>query len=346
MRHRSNNLDALRFLGAALVMAGHAYVLMGRPNPPQMFGYAINSLGVVLFFSISGYLITASWQSGRGLAGYFTARALRIFPALIVVVLATAYVIGPLVTSISLHEYFASPLVNDYLKNIVLNVTHILPGVTDGLPYPGSINGSLWTLAMEFACYLAVPIACTGPAGVPLRAGLLVLCLWAGHLVHQTAWFFWGANMQSLTSFATFFVAGSLIREAQRVTGGKFLRGDVAAVLALVHLLVVGALPSMVTWVSWATLPYIVLTVGLASTPVLRRAARFGDFSYGLYLWAFPVQQIVIKQLGVQRMSVDLALVGATTLVLAYLSWHLVERPALSVKDRFRLTRPRAAAAR
>ena len=86
------------------------------------------------------------------------------------------------------------------------------------------------------------------------------------------------------------------------------------------------------------------LAVGLASTPYVRRASRYGDLSYGLYLWAFPVQQLVIDLWGVQRMSVNLLIVTAITAALALVSWHVVEHPSLKLKDRLvrRLTRPRA----
>jgi peptidoglycan/LPS O-acetylase OafA/YrhL len=86
-----------------------------------------------------------------------------------------------------------------------------------------------------------------------------------------------------------------------------------------------------------------VLTVGLASTPYVRRASRYGDLSYGLYLWAFPVQQVVIDLWGVQRMSVNLVVVTAITALLALASWHLVEHPSLKLKDRVvrRFARPR-----
>jgi peptidoglycan/LPS O-acetylase OafA/YrhL len=110
-------------------------------------------------------------------------------------------------------------------------------------------------------------------------------------------------------------------------------------------------------WPGWGlelsaiTIPYAVLTIGLARTPYVARTARFGDFSYGLYLYAFPVQQLVIDVWGVHGTAANFLVVLAITLLLAVLSWHLVERPALALKDallrrRVRPGTPEADAAR
>jgi peptidoglycan/LPS O-acetylase OafA/YrhL len=332
---RRNNLDGVRIVGALLVMLGHAYVLTGRP-PRSSLGFSVQTFGVVVFFSISGYLITRSWVARRDLVAYAAARCLRIFPALAVVVAFTALVVGPLLTSGTVVDYFGSDLVAGYFRNVALYPTHVLPGVTSDLPYPDSINGSPWTLPMEFACYLAVPLVSVRrlPVALVAKTALLGLALAQAHVPHTEAAFWWGTNTQSFAAFAVFFIVGSVIADLQRASKGRFLRADVAVGLFAAHLLMLSlATPVQVTWLSWIALPYAVLAVGLASTPYVRRTARFGDFSYGLYLWAFPVQQAVISVFGVTRMSVNLALVGTFTLLCAVVSWHLVEKPSLALKE-------------
>lgn len=333
--HRSNNLDALRILGALAVIFGHAYHIVGRPyENPIVAGYPVQTLGVVIFFSISGYLITASWSRNSNPASYFAARSLRIFPALVVVVLVSMLVLGPLVTTLGTAAYFDHPTTWSYLTNIILKPQYELPGVWVDHPYPNAVNGSLWTLPAEFFCYLVVPLAFLVPKRLRLVAvlALLLVALDLSMTPPLESAVIWQSRISDDAGMWVFFAAGALLRLLSE--RGLRFRTDVAVALLSVHLVLAATLPQHTTKVAWLFLPYVVLTVGLASTPYVRRTSRFGDFSYGLYLWAFPVQQVVIDLWGVQRMSVNLVVVTAITLVLAVLSWHLVEHPSLRVKDK------------
>ena len=118
---RTNNFDALRLFGALAVIVGHGYHLTGRPDyVPFVLGYPIHTLGVVIFFAISGYLITASWQRNSRLVPYFLARGLRIFPGLFLVVLVSVLVLGPLVTTLATGDYAQASQTFDYLSNLRL----------------------------------------------------------------------------------------------------------------------------------------------------------------------------------------------------------------------------------
>jgi peptidoglycan/LPS O-acetylase OafA/YrhL len=356
--HRSNNLDALRLIGALAVIFGHAYHIVGRPfENPVVAGYPVQTLGVIIFFSISGYLITASWSRTKSPVSYFAARSLRIFPALILVVLVCMFVVGPLVTVLPMGQYFGGfPTTLDqirdlpdasnvwtYLGNIILRPQYELPGVWGDHPYPNAVNGSLWTLPAEFFCYLLVPLVFLVPkvARIPVIALLLAASVWYSMTPPMDSAVIWHSRISDNALMWVFFAAGAILRLlAER--GMKF-RTDVAVGLLAVYLVIAGTLPQHTTKIAWIFLPYIVLTVGLASTPYVRRASRYGDLSYGLYLWAFPVQQVVIDLWGVQRMSVNLVVVTAITALLALASWHLVEHPSLKLKDRIvrRFARPR-----
>lgn len=356
--HRSNNLDALRLIGALAVIFGHAYHIVGRPfENPIVAGYPVQTLGVVIFFSISGYLITASWSRTRrpigehgplatmgALLSYYAARCLRIFPALVVVVLVCMFVIGPLVTVLPFSQYVDAPRFWSYLGNVILRPQYELPGVWTDHPYPNAVNGSLWTLPAEFFCYLLVPLVFLFPkvARIPVIALLLAASVWYSMTPPLDSAVIWHSRISDNALMWVFFAAGAILRLlAER--GMKF-RTDVAVGMLAVFLTIAGTLPQHTTKVAWIFLPYVVLTVGLASTPYVRRASRYGDLSYGLYLWAFPVQQLVIDFWGVQRMSVNLVVVTLITAALALASWHLVEHPSLKLKDRIvrGLARPRA----
>lgn len=329
----ANSFDGLRLLGAVAVIWGHSFVLVGDERGPRFAGYPIQTLGVVVFFVISGYLITASWQRTSRLRSYLVARCLRIFPALLVVVACSVFVIGPLVTSLPLGEYFARRDAWTYLGNGLLRFQQPLPGVWDDHP-DRSVNGSLWTLPVEFLCYLLVPAVVVlrrrprtiAVVGLVCGAVLITFSAAAGSLQ------VWNTVAGGVAIMGLFFVAGALLR-AWHVRGHRF-RASIALGLLTAHLVLVQVVPEFQWHFGWFTLPYVVLWVGLTSVPVLRSAARWGDFSYGLYLWGYPSQQLVIDLFGPlpvwQNFPLGLLLAGA----LAVGSWRLVEAPALRWKGR------------
>ena len=154
---KNNNFDLLRLFGAALVVYGHSYPLTGAAAP----GFAANpvgTIGVKIFFVVSGYLVAQSWVRDSHLVRFAVRRGLRIFPALTVVVLVSVFFLGPVFTSLPLDEYFPHPLTSAYLRNIVLYISYALPGVFEHNTYPAAVNGSLWSLPAEFAMYLLTPL--------------------------------------------------------------------------------------------------------------------------------------------------------------------------------------------
>ena len=334
--HRTNNLDFLRLVGALTVVLGHAYHLLGAGQyTPGILGYPVQAIGVIIFFSISGYLITASWTRSRDIVSYTASRVLRIFPALVVVVVLSAYVMGPLVTTLPTGAYLTDPGTANYLRNIIMEPVYFLPGVFGDLPYPNAVNGSLWTLPAELFCYIVVPIALLVPrVARPLVVlALLVVSLLYARTAAPDSAILYGTRVVDAAGMWVFFAAGSLLRLGHERFAGLF-RTDVAVGLVALYVTVLGILPTQALEWSWLVFPYVVLTVGLASTPVLRRSARFGDLSYGIYLWAFPVQQVVVHTFGVLNMVLNLLLVSGVSAVLAFASWHLVEKPSLRLKDR------------
>lgn len=150
---RRNNFDALRLVASLAVVAGHAWPLTGVSAAPRLGGHLVHHDAVYVFFAISGFLITTSWFRSPHPLRYLRNRALRIFPALVLVVIATVFVIGPLVTSSP--DYLGEPATWSYLGNIALVAQYELPGVFQANPVT-AVNGSLWTLGAEFACYLGV----------------------------------------------------------------------------------------------------------------------------------------------------------------------------------------------
>ena len=318
---RRDNFDALRLLAAIVVLVGHGFVLTGSRPVPSVLGVPVHIIGLSVFFVISGYLISGSWQAGGGSARFLWHRVLRIFPALIVVIAVTVFVVGPLASTVDLGPYFASGETWRYLGNVSLVMTYDLPGVFRTHPTT-AVNGSLWTLGVEFCCYLSV--LGIGHASIRLRPVVWVAVLVVAAGISLTT----GA---AAATMVTFFAMGAL---AKLVAPRRLFRPRVAFEVALgclvLHLLVPGATQVL----AWIVIPWIALTIGFASTPGLRGIGRIGDLSYGVYLWAYLVQQMVIAVApGLPVMSSILATL-VLTLGVAGVSWRFIERPALDLKPR------------
>lgn len=152
------------------MLYGHSYALSmgvnGSEDPVSLrliayWGESLPSLAVDLFFVASGFLVTASYCQRNDFYAFTEARLLRIFPGLIVAVLLCVFVVGPISTTASLSDYFASPSTFSYFKHNVFLLNGIqfdLPSVFTSNPYPGSVNGSLWTLPIEFWMYVFVAV--------------------------------------------------------------------------------------------------------------------------------------------------------------------------------------------
>lgn len=332
---RANNFDFMRVAAAFAVLVSHQFALTGRPEP-MLLASSWGGLGVLVFFAISGYLVAGSWQQDPHLARFAARRLLRIWPGLAVAVLLVALVLGPLMSTLAPRAYYASPQLRDYLHMLGLwEFKSQLPGVFARNPIPGSANGSLWTIPIEVGCYLA--LAGVGALGL-LRRSWLALAVFAA----VCGWFF------------GFFRIGydQPIRMTLQM-GIVFFTG---ACLWLTRpwwwprRLLLAAVTALVAWLAWHNgwqepaftlgLPVAVVLAGTAATPVLRRFGRFGDISYGLYIFAYPLQQTVIAWTGNQLPLVEGGLVATgVTVLLAFASWHLVEKRALALKSRLGVRR-------
>lgn len=285
-----NNFDFFRLLAAFLVIVGHAYPILQQPNLPYFLNSSISSYAVKLFFALSGYLIVASWIRDPNAFRFLVKRALRIFPALILVVVLSACVLGPLVTTMSPKEYFAAPLFWSYFMNIKLYIIYALPGVFEENIYPNAVNGSLWSLPAEFFMYLLVlgsGILARILTHVPfaLLWGVLTLGCMAlniSELYFQTGAFvgtvIYATPVMSVIEVAPYFMIGGCIQLARN----WLPLSSRAALLAMAFAIVI-------TEVGYSAEPllilissYSVIALGSASTPVLREFGRFGDLSYGV----------------------------------------------------------------
>lgn len=290
---RDNNFDALRFLGALLVFVSHAtFVPTGTLDADPLYALSggqmtIGWIGVGLFFVVSGYLITQSWERRHGLVPFLRARAVRIYPALIVVVLAI-FLIGGLISTAP--NYFTNPGALSYLGNILVPFSqNHLPGVFQH-PMPSTgVSDNFWTLRYEIGCY--VLLALMGSLRVWRRDTVLVLFLLMSFLFAVGG----SATNNGWFDLPRYFVAGSLVylyRDRIRFTWPL-------ALLALAALTLTVFTGGMKLGFSvFGT--YLVLALAFARGPLARmglpRFGKYGDFSYGLYLVGLFTQQLVQRQ--------------------------------------------------
>lgn len=342
MRQR-NSFDSLRLLGSIIVLVGHAFIITGTPQ--LMVGdIPLHSFGVCIFFSISGFLITQSWLSDGDLGRFLQRRLLRIIPALVVTVFATALVVGPISTTEPLATYYSHGATYRYiLSNSILVTDWGLPNVFSSLPIHGQANGSLWTLPIEFSLYLIVPVIvllysrlsrATPWALLAISVMVVIAEPFFPHLYNKSIR---GVNVGWGLGLAPYFWVGSALRLLELSSWSlKQRRIALTVSVSMLALWVIfqGLLP---TTRALLVIPIalLVLLIGLEDWLHSALIERVGDLSYGVYLWAFPIQQLIRLKLGGGPL-LNLAIAAPTTMIIAYGSWHLVERSALRFKPRRR----------
>jgi len=338
---RHNNFDALRLVAAVSVVFSHSFLIAeGTQNHEWLIWLTGNQsilglVGVFVFFAISGFLVTQSFEATGNARDFLAKRALRIFPGLFVATLLSAFALAPLVTTLWPSAFLGRPEPYEYvIANTLLDQTvHELPGVMFANNSVGlEINGSLWTLRLEFTMYLMV--LALGVLGLlTVRAALLLLafgmaCLHFNMLDEFEKWGWFFQLLSGWGWLVGFFAAGMVLYKLRhtRVFDGR------VALLALAGLVLSVPLRQFILLFP---LFGCYLALWLALTPRLPviPAARFGDLSYGIYIYGWPVEQGVVWLFGGQAEWWQVFLLALpATATLAFLSWHLVERPALRLK--------------
>jgi len=329
----------LRLIGAGMVVVEHSFPIVDPRQLsilPDSWHLSPGYFALMGFFTMSGYQITDSWHRDASWWRYLAKRVLRIWPPLLVVVMFTAFVIGPLVTVVDAHEYWRDPSTWGYVVHnaLLYPLQHLLPGVFADNPYPWSANGSLWTLPMETTGYALVLLA--GLAGLlgRFRAGLFALLaaivvvdgfLGATYTFQGRGGSFLSVPVGATVAFGVAFVIGMVMHRFQE----RIPLSRAAAYSGVAVYLVVNFVPFLQPTARFV-LPFAAgygAVVWAHHWP--RHLAKYDRWvygSYGMYIWAMPVQQLIVYA-GVR----DSYLLMALALPLAYtcglLSWQLVEVP-------------------
>jgi peptidoglycan/LPS O-acetylase OafA/YrhL len=330
-----NSFNVLRLGAAAAVIVSHAWTLrvgfgsaeLGRSVSPFTVGdHAVN-----VFFVLSGFLIAESLSRSSSILRYAMARALRILPALIVASLASALVIGPILTTEPLADYFTEPRTWLYplLTSFGLNSNQGLPGFLASTQFPTRVNDPIWTLKYEAAAYFGLVIlAKLGAFSRPIQ---LVLAIVASAATLSVAAPFGDASpwvtIGHLARFSLAFLFGvAAWRWAPRLR----LRWDLA-VCGLVITSMPGSLPAAEPMWIFA-LGYAALVAGSVRFGWITDWAQRTDISYGLYIYGWPIQQVLFTWLPTWSTASLAVLSVAVTSIFARASWHWIEEPALRLK--------------
>jgi peptidoglycan/LPS O-acetylase OafA/YrhL len=346
--HR-NALGLLRLLFAAAVIVDHAFPLGGWGTAPFLRytsnQQSLGGLAVVGFFAISGYLIARSGMTSDVLQ-FMWRRFLRIFPGFWLVLLVGAFLVGPAIwvaEGNDLGDYFTlapgGPVAYLYSNwTLTIGQWGIHDIYLETTPYwGGAINGSIWTLVYEWGCYLVIAVLVG--FGVLKKAKIVVPLIAAFFFVAQVAALLLepGALAPLFPTFGdpwrinfglVFFIGATVAMYADRIPFDDRL--GVLSGIAAVGLLRVGGFNT----VGYVAFTYFVLYLAARLPRALQRVGAKNDYSYGVYLYGWVVQQ-VLSFLGVNGWGyvpyVAIALV--TAFGLAWLSWHGVEKQTLKLKN-------------
>lgn len=343
----ANNFGVVRLAMATAVLVSHGTLFLTGSSDAEplhaLTGHSLGEHAVQVFFFLSGILVAQSFARSHGLGDFVAARILRIFPALIVCVLLTALVLGPLMSRLPVSEYFTTAALPAYLlRTLSLSTGSApLPGLFETLPLAGLVNMSLWTLKYEVACYVglaAAGIAALASSHVRRRGVLLLAAFVALIFVGVPKPIETYSTLDNLRYFALFFGAGAL---AYLIRDRLVLTGAAVVPLVFVFLAMIGTRFAEVSTALF--LGYTTLWVASLPMGKLRAFTNRCDMSFGVYIYAGPVQQGLI-QTGLFAGAISLSVASLVIVVpLALLSWTWVEKPALGLRRQLPWLRAAAA---
>jgi peptidoglycan/LPS O-acetylase OafA/YrhL len=333
---RHNNFDALRLVAAISVIFSHAYLIgEGRQDREPLMWLSggqtiLGVVGVFVFFTISGYLVTQSFEATGSALRFAAKRALRIYPGLLICLLLCGVVLGPLASSLPAGEYFRDHGAYTFVISnfTMIEPTRNLPGVWfTKWDAGGVVNGPLWTLPCEVLMYLMV-LALGLLRALDARIMIALIALGMVGIWFDTASSEYTAG--SALWLLSFFAAGMLL---YRWRARGILNGRLAllACAGLALSIPLGAFILLFPIFGSYLVLYLAFAPWLPPLP----AARFGDLSYGLYIYGWPVEQTIVQlNGGAMTPGALFAWALPVTAVLAFLSWHLIEKRALRLKPK------------
>lgn len=341
-RGRANNFNLLRLAAAFAVLFSHSFVLVSGVETLETvdpiswfliqysgFGESFGDLAVDVFFVISGFLVARSYLTQKTVISFIEARILRLFPAAILCAVVMVIALASL-SALPVGDYFADRQTWQFFvaNSTLWKVQFDLPGVFTDNSYAGAVNGSLWTLPIELRAYIFLTLI--GVTGVLRRrstTNLILLVLVILFLVPE--WSSIVTRSEDKWRLYLFFMVGAAF-----YVNRQHIPVGLLPPLALLALYVATApFAKLHALIFVFLVSYVTLALALARYVPSLDPGRFGDFSYGVYLYAFPVQQSLLHFLPMYLNGWWLTLWATIfTLLFAVISWFLVEQHALRQK--------------
>ena len=346
---RKNNLNIIRLIASLMVLYMHSFAVSVGSQTEDIFYTLTNhkdlagGIAVYIFFIISGFLICRSFDRSKSVVKYAKARFLRIWPLLFVVVMALAFILGPIISEYTFYQYFHYGDLRGFLLNwVFISSDTNLPGVFP-YHYIHSINGSLWTLMYEVIWYIIVAITAflwkkRKAVVVAMYAFLtaLYLCINAGLFTNvpvlSTGY---ALNMSKLGMFFTMGMAYYLYSDKIKLSIKAFIVAFIGLILGILFC------NFIFTFSIFG--PYIIFYIAFQKRFIATWYDKIGDLSYGIYIMSFPIQQTLVECLGeptygYNTLSMNpyfnMLLTLIIVLPLSFLTWHFIEQPCLKLKNK------------
>ncbi len=340
---KDNNFNLLRFFAAGLVLMSHSFALSIGSSEAEPLSQSLNitfgTIAVDIFFITSGFLVTASLLHRNSLWAFIRARFLRIYPALIVAISFCVFIVGLYFTSLSTAAYLGDyEIYRFFVKNVILldGIDYSLPGVFENIPYKNAVNGSLWTLPFEIKAYLL--LAFLGAVYLGLKKfikkeyfeNFLALMGVIGISLYLVNHYILLMDTITLRLFSMFFIGSTYY-----ILKDKVLISHKIFWIILIAIFCSTYDKDSFYLVYTLGIAYIVLYLAYVPSGKIREFNRLGDYSYGLYIYAFPVQQSVAALIPSVSVLKMFTLSFGITLLLSMLSWHFIEKKFLKLKDKY-----------
>ncbi len=325
--HHGNNFNLLRFIFASLVIVSHVPELQDGNRSNEILTrifhtISFGEMAVDSFFILSGFLIVKSWQGRPTVIEFLSSRILRIYPGFVVSALLCAFVVGPIYGSSS---YFQEFWVSGFLLSLIKLKLSFIPPVFQGSPYP-ALNGSMWTIPYEFLCYLAV---LTTGVTIGFKRKWFVLILFficAGvHFINRLE--FASLPLDIYFRLGMAFSAGALFY-LYNISIPWNKKIATISMICFSGLLFIKPLAEPALCIFFG---YSVIYYAKFGTTFLR-FNQFPDISYGVYLYAWPVNKIVLWAYPNMNVYIAMLVVFLISILFGIFSWYLVEKPFMKLK--------------
>ena len=329
-----NALGFIRLVLAIFVIVQHSYALLGHADPLSSIGLiSFGALGVNGFFILSGFLITSSWLNSKSLVQYVWRRILRIFPAFWICLLITALIVAPIIIILkgqSLNQNILSEMVGYIFKNLILIINQPdISNLTNNLAEK-SLNGSLWTLSWEFLFYILLAVG--GLIGALSKGKWLLIiftliyiaCYWIDTCKCTLFLKFYTSSNVAILPY--YFLIGSI---------GFLFKKHIPDSKIIFALCITLWLLDLKYNSHYPLHPFFLfyILIWLTTHLPFKSIERFGDFSYGLYIYHFVVIQAILIAFNNQLHPLILLLITLPiAFALAYLSWNLIEKKCMNFK--------------